>query len=79
MQIDEIWQENDSTLTPLHFFIPLDPNLDANPFDSEFCSQLIRSLNFGVFLVLKPSLNPPLIQSWDPIGLNHQQTCEEQL
>ena len=49
----EIWRESDATLGPLHYSY-----LGPRPY---FCSRPIGLLDFGVVLVLDPSVNPPLV------------------
>ena len=40
-----------------YFTLLLDPTI--NSLDPKFCYHVTRSLDFGVYLVLDPNINPP--------------------
>ena len=58
MWVVQVSRKNDVTLAPLCFSY-LGSGSQCNSLGPRFCSQPIRSINFGVSLVLGPSVNPP--------------------
>lgn len=55
---NKLCQENDATITSLHFFIPWTPTPSVNSLGPGFCSRSTRSFELDVSLALDPTTNP---------------------
>ena len=73
----EIWWKSDATLAPLHFFCTLVLDRSGDDVGLKFCSGQIGSLDFGVSLVLDPSVDPPLKEKSLFEGLCNSSTVKE--
>jgi hypothetical protein len=54
-----LYLSSDATLTPLHFLHALDLDPSVNSLGPKFWSKPIEALDFGVSLILDPTVNPP--------------------